>query len=135
MYLWVSVLDRQNRREETLKMLKIISIYIYIYFNYLLKCRRRGEVRTEHFHLPYLISALFIPRFRSEHQKVLKLYRKGPLTPKELRHRHISFIFPIHPFLLSIQRKTIILFEFLPRDMPSFKFYVAFLSPSGEYQK
>ena len=83
MYLWVSVVDPQNRREETLNMHINVSIYIYIYLNYVLKCRGLGEVRTEHFLPPYIISAPFIPRFPSELQKVLKLYRKGPSTLKE----------------------------------------------------
>jgi hypothetical protein len=95
----------------------------------------RGEVRTEHFRLPYIISAPFIPRSPSEHQKVLELYRKGPLTFKELGLRNISWIFQTHPFFLARQRKTIILLESFLRGLPNFKFYVAFLSPSGEYQK
>jgi len=54
---------------------------------------------------------------------------------KELGLRNISCIYPTHPFFLSRQRRTIILYEYLPRDMPNCKVYVAFLRPSGEYQK
>ena len=113
----------------------LVSHCMYYVVNYLLKYRRRGEVRTQHFGLPYIISALFVPRFPSEHQTVLELYRKRPLTLKDLGLLNISFRLPTHPLFLSRQRKTIILFESLPRDLPNFKFYVAFLSPSGEYQK
>ena len=83
----------------------------------------------------YLISATFIPRFPSEHQKLLELYRKGPLTFEKPRCSEHFLHISNSSFFLSRQRKTIILFEYFPRDLPSFKFYVAFLSPLGEYRK
>jgi hypothetical protein len=135
MYSWGSCI-----RSAAGKGRKITDFFIYIYIYYKLFTELQmlswqSQNRTRSSVVIIFLNFFNLP-FRREHRKFLRLYRKGTLMLKELHLQNISSIFPIPPFSLTRQRKMIIFFESLPQELqPSLRFYVAFLNPSGEYQK